>query len=240
MNRIEVDRVSKKFRVKSPNAGRFSNGPYTILHALDDISFTVKPGQMMGIIGANGSGKTTLLRTVSGIYSPTRGSVHIEGQMAPMLQIGTGFHEELNARENIILYGMYLGMVKSQIEGRIDGIIRFAELEEFATMRLKHYSAGMWARLAFSTALQINPDILVVDEILSVGDTAFRKKSFEEFLKFKEGGKTILYTSHDLENMRELCDKILLLNCGKCEYIGSAHTAIEKYVRLVSQKSGSE
>lgn len=238
MNRIEVSHVSKEFRIRDKNTGRFGGARRTTLHALRDISFAVESGQMMGVIGVNGSGKTTLLRLVSGIYGPTSGTIRIEGQMAPMLQIGTGFHEELNARENIILYGMYLGMTRDKIGGKIGDIISFAELGDFEGMRLKHYSAGMWARLAFSTALQIDPDILVVDEILSVGDAAFRKKSFEEFLKFKNAGRTILYTSHDLENMRELCDSILLLNGGRCEYIGEPARAIEMYVDIISQRTG--
>ena len=237
MNRIDINHVSKYFKVKQINGKNFLDRVTTTLKALDDISFSVGSGEMVGIIGVNGSGKTTLLRTIAGIYHPTKGTINVKGKIAPLLQIGTGFHEELNAKDNIILYGMYLGISKKEIMEKIKDIIEFAELEEFTGMKLKYFSTGMRARLAFSTALQINPDILLVDEILAVGDAAFRKKSFESFLMFKKQNKTILYTSHNLEKMRELCDKIVLLNKGKMEMFGDPEEVLDMYKQIISQKS---
>ena len=203
------------------------------LIALNDISFNVSKGEMMGIIGLNGSGKTTLLRTIAGIYVADKGNIQIKGLMAPLLHIGTGFNNELNAKENITLYGMLLGVSKPDITSRIKSIIEYAELENFSEMKLLHYSSGMRARLAFSTALQINPDILLVDEILSVGDIAFRKKSFNSFLSFKEKGKTILFATHNLGSLSKMCDRVMLLEKGKLIAIGKP----EEIVKLYQERS---
>lgn len=202
------------------------------LLVLDDLSFSVSQGETVGIIGSNGSGKTTLLKIISGIYIPTSGDVKINGKIAPLLQIGTGFNIEFSAKENIIIYGMLLGFSKSEIEEKIDEIIEFAELQEFASMKLKHYSAGMRVRLAFSTALQVNPDILLVDEVLSVGDMAFRQKSFKSFLSFKNKGKTILFTSHSMDMISQLSDRVLLLHGGKILLDGKPEEAIKKFKEI--------
>jgi len=238
MNSIEIKNIKKTFNIKKPyslNSIISSGFPQSRkLIALDDISFTVSKGEMVGIIGANGSGKTTLLRTIGGIYYPDSGKISVRGKLAPLLQIGTGFHEELIARENIMMYGMLLGLSKNNILGKIEKIIDFAELKGFENMKLKNYSAGMQARLGFSTALEIEPDILLVDEILAVGDISFGKKSFDAFMKFKDANKTILYTTHNIDILPQLCDRVILLNKGKMIMIGKPNEAIQKYKEIMA------
>jgi len=234
---IIVENITKTFKLAKPIGEylqRFNNGKVSDrLVALDKVSFTVKEGEMFGVIGVNGSGKTTLLRTVAGIYQPDSGVVSVKGRMAPLLQIGTGFSNELNSSENIILSGMLLGIPKSEMKKKISQIIEFAELQDFSGMKLMHYSAGMRARLAFSTALQVNADVLIVDEILAVGDMGFMEKSFNAFLSFKEKGKTILYSTHNLNKLPNLCDRVLLLNKGKIVMIDEPNKVIEKYREIV-------
>lgn len=239
MNAVEVQNVTKIFNLKKPKMGSLIENSDSKKHqlvALDNISFTVLKGEMLGIIGSNGSGKTTLLRTIGGIYTPDSGSVKINGKLAPLLQIGTGFHEELIARENILMYGMLLGLKKKQILEKMDKIIEFAELKGFENMRLRNYSTGMKARLGFSTALEIEPDILLVDEILAVGDIAFRKKSFDAFLNFKNKKKTILYTTHNVNILPKLCDRVVLLDKGKLIMIGNPNEAVKKYEEIMESK----
>ena len=158
----------------------------------------------MGIIGLNGSGKTTLLRVIAGIYESDGGKISIDGRLAPLLQIGTGFQNELTGLENIIISGMLYGFSKKEIQGKVDAIMKFAELQEFENMKIKQYSAGMKTRLAFSIAMQIDPDIILVDEVLSVGDFTFREKSLQAFLSFKDRKKTILFATHILAPLPEL------------------------------------
>ena len=241
---IIVENISKSFKLKRKKSvffRRLNNFPEKIarkdtLQSLKDISFTVAKGEMIGIIGLNGSGKTTLLRTIAGIYNPDSGHVRVNGMMAPLLQIGTGFHPELNDEENIIMYGVLLGMTKKEITKKIPQILEFAELEDFADMKLKHFSSGMRARLGSGTALQIDPDIMLVDEILAVGDAAFRKKSSEAFIQFKERKKTILYSTHNLGVVSELSDRILLLDKGNLVTIGNPDEVIERYKEIIKNK----
>jgi len=228
---LVVENISKTFNLKRSNeslSGENSGNSFK-LTAVDNVSFSVEKGEMFGIIGLNGSGKTTLLRLIAGIYEPDSGKISYKGKLAPLLQIGTGFNAELTAKENIILAGMLSGITKDEIKKRVNKIIEFAELQKFTEMKFKHYSAGMMARLAFSTALQIEPDILLVDEILSVGDISFSQKSFNEFTAFKKRGKTIVYTTHDLAGLAELCDRVLLLKKGKVVMIDEPNKVIEKY-----------
>jgi len=227
-NAIVIKNITKKFFIKNYNRSENSN----VLVALNNVSFSIPKGKTIGIIGSNGSGKTTLLRIISGIYLPDHGTVEINGKIAPLLQIGTGFNGELNARENIIVYGLLLGFTKSEISEKIKPIIEFAELEKFAVMKLKHYSAGMKVRLAFSTALQVNPDILLVDEVLAVGDMSFQKKSLEAFLTFKNENKTILFTSHNLQMISKICDHVLLLNNGELLMEGKPDEVIRLFKEL--------
>jgi len=228
---VVVQNLSKFFKsssIKNLNSKFKQKG----ILALDDISVKVKKGQMLAIIGFNGSGKTTLLRTIAGIYEPDMGSIEVNGRIAPILQIGTGFHLELNAKENIMNYGLLIGIPKKELKSKIDNIIEFAELGEFSELKLKYYSAGMRARLAFSSALQIDADILLVDEILAVGDRIFREKSFEAFSDFIKKGKTILYTTHSLDKIYDMADQVLLLNHGKKIMIGSPNEVIDEYRKM--------
>ena len=238
MDSIIVKNITKTFKnvektITLHNTEKKSQSRFV---ALEDVSFTISKGEMIGIIGLNGSGKTTLLRIISGIYKPDSGNVEVNGKIAPLLQIGTGFHEELVAKDNIIMYGMYLGFSKNEIKQKIDNIIEFAELENFTNMKLKHYSAGMKSRLAFSTALQIDPDILLVDEILAVGDIVFKKKSFNSFLLFKQKKKTVIYTSHNTSQMKELCNRIILLHKSKLIMIGKPDEVLAKYKEIIENK----
>jgi len=209
------------------------NKPVDKVVGLKNVSFNVLEGEMLGIIGLNGSGKTTLLRTIAGIYNPDTGSVHVKGRLAPILQIGIGFRDELNAKENIILLGMLMGFSKTEIIHKMDSILEYAELEDFADMKLRQFSAGMRARLSFSVALQVDPDILLIDEVLSVGDLVFREKSFDSFLSFKKNKKTIVYTTHNLNMISELSDRVLLLHHGKNVMIGKPDEVIEKYKEII-------
>ncbi len=232
---INVKNISKTFEINTQKGilkiikNKVKRIPKNSFTALQDISFSVNSGEVVGLIGLNGSGKTTLLRIISGIYQPDSGSVTVNGHLSPLLQLGTGFQEELDAKENIIMSGMLLGISKKEIQNKVNSIIEFAELEKFSKMKLKHYSSGMRARLAFTTALQINPDILLVDEILSVGDKDFSKKSYEAFLSFKKNKKTIFYATHDLQRLEEFSDRVILINKGKIVMIGKPSDVLENY-----------
>ena len=225
---IEVKNLSKSFKISNKGGKSILAFSNYRLKALEDISFTVKKGEVFGIIGPNGSGKTTLLRIISGVYKPETGNVTINGNLSPLMQIGAGFQGEYNARENIILNGMLLGLPKSVIENKVDDIMRYAELEEFSNLRIKHYSSGMRARLAFATAMEINPDIVLVDEILAVGDKAFREKSYQTFKSFKKRNKTILIVTHSIGNL-SFCDRVMLIHGGKLIMIGNPEEVIKKY-----------
>ncbi|MDH3203054.1 MAG: ABC transporter ATP-binding protein [Nitrosopumilus sp.] len=246
MDSLILENVSKIFdSIKSK--GKFGPDKNKVLPkkndkfvALENISFRVPQGEIFGIIGNNGSGKTTLLRTIAGIYHQNQGKITINGRMAPLLNIGTGFNAELVAKENIVLSGMLSGLSKSKIKSKVDEILEFSELKEFENMKLKHYSSGMRARLAFATAIQINPDILLVDEILSVGDYSFRKKSYAAFYAFKKNKKTILYVSHNLDAMAKLCDRILLLRHGKMIMLGNPKEVIEKHKEIIGDEDISK
>ena len=232
MNAIVVENLTKKFDIARSLTKIFRNYKKTNLVIFENISFSVSKGEILGILGKNGSGKTTLLRTISGIYKPDKGKISIDGKITPILHIGTGFHDELVARDNIILSGMLGGLSKTEITSKVGDILKFSELEKFSEMKLKNYSTGMKARLAFSTALQINSDILLIDEILSVGDLSFRNKSFDEILKLKKNGKAILFASHNLASMVIICDRILLLHQEKILMIGNPHEVIKKYKEI--------
>lgn len=239
---VTVQNVTKTFNYKKPKGltNILKNLTHTYLRnrlvAVDDVSFSVAKGEILGIIGLNGGGKTTLLRMIAGVYLPDSGFIDVNGKMAPLLQIGAGFHNELTASENITIGGMLFGLSKSEIKGRIEPVFEFAELQEFQDMKLKHYSAGMRARLAFSLAMQMDPDIILVDEVLAVGDISFREKSFNAFLSFKRKKKTILFATHILGVLPNLCDKVLLLDRGKIITIGDPEEAIRKYKEIAKIK----
>jgi len=236
---IRVENVSKEFKIVKPRGVsgllmRADPNKYRAFLALNGISFTVKKGEVLGIIGLNGSGKTTLLRIIAGAYKPSMGRVQIKGRLSPLMQLASGFLGELSARENIIMNGLLLGVSKSYIQNKVDDIIQYAELEEFSEMKVQHYSSGMLSRLGFSIAMQINPDILLVDEIMSVGDKDFRKKSYESFLSLKKEKKTILHATHNLELLEEFSDKVLLINKGKLIMIGKPAETIKAYMEIKS------
>jgi len=240
---ISLENVSKTFQLNKGQSvfeklrdKQQNFKPPAKLIVLDHLTFKVSKGETLAIIGLNGSGKTTLLRIISGIYQPDFGSVKINGKLGPLLHIGTGFQQELVAKDNITIYGLLLGMSKSEITEKIDHIIKFAELEKFSRMKLKHYSTGMRMRLAFSTILQTNPEIVLLDEALSVGDKSFREKSYEEFQSFKEKGKTIVIATHNQSKIEEFSDRVLLLHQGRIISIGEPSEVLKEYNELTKRK----
>lgn len=202
---------------------------YEELRIMDNISFDVKKGEMFGVIGKNGTGKTTLLRLLSGIYKPDSGSITVNGTLVPFLGLGIGFQPDLTAKANVILYGRLLGFSKKDIQAKEKQIIEFAELEKFEDIKLKNFSSGMYARLAFSTAIQVDPEIILMDEILAVGDIGFQKKSHDAFLSFKKRGKSIVLVTHDLKTIKDNCDRAMFLNEGKIQAIGDPQKVIDVY-----------
>jgi ABC-type polysaccharide/polyol phosphate transport system ATPase subunit len=207
------------------------------LTVLKDVSFNVKKGEMLGIVGFNGSGKTSLLKIIGKIYHPDEGTVITNGMVTPFLELGTGFNGELTARDNIIIYGVILGFTMKEIKEKIDSIAKFAEIERFLDTELKNFSSGMNARLAFSTAIQVDPDIMLVDEVLAVGDISFQEKSFNAFMEFKKKGKTIVFVSHNTEQMKSLCDRVIWLHGGAVQAHGEPNVVINKYKEFASMKS---
>ncbi|MFA6404805.1 MAG: ABC transporter ATP-binding protein [Candidatus Paceibacterota bacterium] len=198
--------------------------------ALKDVSFTVKRGEIVGVIGANGAGKSTLLKVLSQITPPTEGEVMLHGRVGSLLEVGTGFHPELTGRENIFLNGAILGMKKGEIASKFDQIVEFAGIEKFLDTPVKYYSSGMYVRLAFSVAAHMEPDILLIDEVLAVGDAEFQKKCLGKMNEItKNEGRTILFVSHNLEAIRNLCPTTILLEGGKINFKGSTNEVIKKY-----------
>ena len=200
-----------------------------VLHALDNISFDVKQGEIFGIIGPNGSGKSTLLRIISKIYAPGSGSVEVNGSIIPILALGLGFHPEITAVTNIYQSSILLGFKKDTIDSRVKEIIKFAELEKFADIKVKNFSSGMLMRLAFATSVLVDPDILIVDEVLAVGDTNFQEKCIKTIKSFKENGKAIIFVSHNMGMIKEYSDRAMFLNNGKAVKIGLPDDAIAAY-----------
>lgn len=188
--------------------------------ALKDISFNIGKGEVVGLIGSNGAGKSTLLKVVSGVMKPTKGKVKVKGVISPMIELGAGFDGNLTARENIYLNGAILGYSKEFLDDKFDEIVEFSELKEFLDVPVKNFSSGMTAKLAFSIATIVNPEILIVDEILSVGDIKFQEKSKKKMMEMIKGGTTVLYVSHSLESIKDLCTKVVWLEHGKVVKMG--------------------
>jgi ABC-type polysaccharide/polyol phosphate transport system ATPase subunit len=203
--------------------------------ALKNVSFGVDRGEMLGIIGRNGSGKSTILKIIAGVYAPTSGRVRVEGSIAPLIELGAGFHHELTGRENILLNGLLLGLTKKQVLEREPQIFEFAELGEFIDAPVKQYSSGMYMRLAFSVAIAVDPDILLIDEILGVGDARFRQKCMDRIHQFRAAGKTLVFVSHDLNTVRQLCDRVLLIHQGELVEDGPPAEVISRYEELMGQ-----
>ena len=201
--------------------------------ALDDVSFDVNKGEILGIIGGNGAGKSTLLKILAGIMKPTSGSVKVNGTIAPMIELGTGFDFELSAMENIYLSGAVLGYSKSFITSKVVEIFDFAELWDFKDVPVKYFSSGMVARLAFSVSTIVIPDILIVDDILAVGDLSFQKKSYKRMKELMTGGSTVIYVSHDVKTLSEMCDRVIWLDKGKIKMMGEAKEICDEFIAQV-------
>lgn len=242
MNAIEVNNISKLFHI--PREKKYTvlqnivgmlqgKLTYNKLWALKDISFTVEKGETLGIIGRNGSGKSTLLKILARVLYPDSGVVTTTGKIAPFLELGVGFQPELTAEENIYIYSSILGISNRKVRSNLDNIFEFAELQSFRNMKLKNYSSGMYVRLAFSTAIYAQPDILLIDEVLAVGDQAFQKKCTEKIQEYKANGRTIILVTHSMDSVKNICNKCILLTSGRITSIGDTNKVIEKYLSSV-------
>lgn len=216
--------------LKKPFGGGSNKTEHEKFWALKDISFEVNKGEIFGIVGKNGSGKSTLLKILSRTVDPTTGVINIHGRVASMLEVGTGFHPELTGRENVYFNGSMLGMSKSEIDSKFDAIIKFSEVEKFLDTPVKFYSSGMYVRLAFSVAAHLEPDILIIDEVLAVGDAAFQKKCMTRIAAIARSGKTVLFVSHSMAVVRQLCSRAMFLEKGVIKYIGETEFATEQYM----------
>ena len=199
--------------------------------ALNHVSFTVKKGETVGLIGHNGAGKSTMLKVISGILEPTKGKVTTHGNIVPMLELGSGFDFDLTGRENIYLNGAILGYSEEFLKAKYDEIVEFSELGDFIEMPIRNYSSGMLARLAFSVAAEVQPEILIVDEILSVGDANFQEKSRKRMMELMSGGTTVLFVSHNLEQIREMCSKVVWLEHGTVQMVGDTKEVCDAYAK---------
>jgi ABC-type polysaccharide/polyol phosphate transport system ATPase subunit len=210
----------------------FRSRSFEALRALDDVSFEVTRGEFFGIVGRNGSGKSTLLRCLAGIYRADRGEIAVDGRVSPFIELGVGFNPELTARDNVVLNALMLGLTPREARERFDDIIRFAELEDFLDLRLKNYSSGMQVRLGFSVAIQVESEVLLVDEVLAVGDAAFQQKCYEQFHRLKDEGRTVVFVTHDMAAVEQFCDRALLLERGKVVDVGEPATIARQYNEL--------
>jgi lipopolysaccharide transport system ATP-binding protein len=225
---VITNKVKSIGSLLNPQA-KAENPAFEEFWALKDVSFDIKQGDRVGIIGRNGAGKSTLLKILSRITEPTKGSIKIKGRVASLLEVGTGFHPELTGRENIFLNGAILGMGKEEIKRKFDEIVAFAEVEKFLDTPVKRYSSGMYVRLAFAVAAHLEPEILIVDEVLAVGDAAFQKKCLGKMEEVGKEGRTVVFVSHNLGSIKTLCDQGIVLNSGKLICFDSVNEAIEQY-----------
>jgi len=239
---IEVADVAKRFRLvherntslKATVFNGFKRTVHEEFWALDGVSFDVPEGQTYGLIGHNGSGKSTLLKCMARIYRPNRGRIVTRGKLSALLELGAGFHPELSGRENVYLNGSILGMSKREIDRRFDGIVEFAGLEQFIDTPVKNYSSGMFVRLGFSVAITVEPDILLVDEVLAVGDESFQQRCMEKFADLRTSGRTVVIVSHSLDTVRSMCDGAAWLDHGNLMKEGDAHEVVSAYLESVS------
>lgn len=225
---IEKNNSFKETFINMFNSKKEKQVPF---YALKDVSFHVSPSEVVGIIGKNGAGKSTLLKIVSGVMKPTKGKVTVGGSISPMIELGAGFDMELTARENIFLNGAVLGYSKQFLEDKFEEIVEFSELRDFLDVPIKNFSSGMVAKLAFSIATIVNPEILIVDEILSVGDIKFQEKSRNKMMEMIKGGTTVLIVSHSLEQIKELCTKVIWLEHGKIVDIGDPIKVCDEFAK---------
>ncbi len=210
--------------------------PDELVLALDDVTIRVEKGKTFGVIGENGSGKSTLLKIIAGIAKPTRGRVRTEGKVSALIELGAGFHPEISGRENIYINGIMLGLTKKEISAKFDEIVAFAELEDFIDAPVKTYSSGMYMRLGFAIAINVNPDILLIDEVLAVGDAAFVPKCLDRIDDFRRREKTILFVSHDLPTVARICDTVAWLKAGRVQAIGDPQRIVDAYLQDVAEK----
>lgn len=245
---LKATHVNKKFIVpherhnslKQTVFSIFRGRKFTTFNALQDINFEVKQGEFYGIIGRNGSGKSTLLKILAQIYQPTKGDVVVNGRLSPFIELGVGFNMELTGRENVYLNGIILGLTRPEIDTLFDEIVRFAELEDFIDQKLKNYSSGMQVRLAFSIAIRAHRGILLIDEVLAVGDSAFQKKCFQSFYDLKKNGNTIIFVTHDMSAVKRFCDRVLIIDKGKQITITDPDEAERIYNKLNVKQSEQE
>jgi ABC-type polysaccharide/polyol phosphate transport system ATPase subunit len=239
-NAVEVRDVGKKFRLyhernqtlkSAVMRGKIST--HEDFWALRNITFDIPQGMTFGLIGSNGSGKSTLLKCLARIYSPTEGKISYFGKMAALLEVGSGFHQELSGRENIYLNGSILGMSKKEIDRKYDQIVDFSGVERFIDQPVKNYSSGMYVRLGFSVAISIEPEILVVDEVLAVGDAEFQDKCLQKFRDFRAEGRTVIMVSHSMESIRGMCDEVAWINKGELKEVGSVDSTVANYLASV-------
>ena len=240
---IEVDNVSMKFNLSKEKVDSLKDyvikmlkkeSHYNEFWALKNISFTVEKGDRVGILGLNGAGKSTLLKVISGVFKPTEGTVNKSGKIVPLLELGAGFDPQYTGTENIFLYGAMLGYSKKFIQEKYDEIVKFSELEKFMDVPVKNYSSGMKSRLGFSIATVVEPKILILDEVLSVGDAKFRKKSENKIMSMFDSGVTVLFVSHSLDQVKRLCNKAMILEKGKLIAYGDIDPISEQYSKMIS------
>ncbi len=234
---VTVAGLSKHFKLPHQHYSTFKeralhpmrSRTYDELRAVDDVSVDVAPGEFFGIVGRNGSGKSTLLKCLAGIYEADEGHTAIRGRLSPFIELGVGFNPDLTARDNVLINAIMLGLTRKEARERFDDIIAFAELEEFLDLKLKNYSSGMSVRLAFSVAIQVDADVLLIDEVLAVGDVAFQQKCFDEFHRLKDAGKTIVFVTHDMSAVERFCDRAMLLERGQVVAIDEPRTIARAY-----------
>jgi ABC-type polysaccharide/polyol phosphate transport system ATPase subunit len=233
---VRIDHVSKSFRMYHERNQTIKSAIMrgrTSVHedfwALKDVTFDVPVGSTFGLIGSNGSGKSTLLKCLANIYYPNKGSITHFGKIAAMLEVGSGFHHELSGRENVFLNGSILGMSRKEITRKFDEIVEFSGVEQFIDQPVKNYSSGMYVRLGFAIAINVDPDILVVDEVLAVGDAEFQAKCFAKFADFRAAGKTVILVSHSMDTVQSMCDHAAWLSKGELMAVGEAETTIRAY-----------
>lgn len=231
LNKEKVDNI-KEYFVKLVTRKLM----FTEFWALKDISFTVEKGERLGILGFNGAGKSTLLKTVAGVLKPTKGTVKVQGIIAPLLELGAGFDSNYSGKENIFLYGATMGYSRKYIESKYDEIVEFSELKDFIDVPIKNYSSGMRARLGFAIATAVEPEVLILDEVLSVGDAKFRNKSEAKVQSMIDKGVTVLFVSHNTDQVRRLCDKAIILEKGTMIASGEVNEVCDIYDRLVGKK----
>ena len=245
---IGLDQVNQQFRIIHDRPDSFreafvrkfrSLGRYEDFYALRDVSLRIGQGESVGIIGRNGSGKSTLLKIIARVYKPTSGRVELEGRISALIELGAGFHHDLTGRENIVVNGALLGFSRREMKEKYHDIVAFAEVEEFIDTPIKQYSTGMLARLGFAVATEVDPDILLVDEILAVGDEPFQQKCLERMNNFRLKGKTTVFVSHDMGLVQSLCDRVLLLDHGQLRADGPAERVIRRYHELLKQSAST-